>query len=284
MIQFDRQYRFAAGRAGGSGFEIGATSPERPTAMHISFSVEKSDTETPNTARISLSNLNPEHLAILNETDCVVTLRAGYGNHMPLIFVGTVTYLETSLEGADRETTLEAADGRVELRDTYVSLSYSGSINGKKIIEDIAVEMGVTLTFSYNAQFADYANGFSFVGPAHAALDKACASSGLQWQFENGILQVKKRRDTMTREVFLLSPDSGLIGIPKKITFGKDATGDGDQSGWEVDYLLNGSIGMGDYIRLESKLVQGYFRARSIEMNGDNLEGDWLCTAKLLEA
>jgi len=284
MMQFDRQYRLAAGPAGGEGFEIGETSPENPTALHINFSVDKCDTETPNTATVSLWNLSPEHLAILNDEDCVVTIKAGYGNLVPLVFVGTVTFISTEQDGADRETSIELADGRIELRDTYVSLSYSGLINSKKIIEDVAAQMGVTVSFSYNAQFYDFPTGFSFIGPGRVALDKACASSGLDWQIQNGILQVKMSRDTMTREVFVLSPDSGLLYIPKKITYGKDSKGDGEQSGYEVIYLMNGAIGIADFVRIESREVKGYFRVKSIEMKGDNIEGDWICTARLLEA
>jgi hypothetical protein len=282
--QFDRQYRLSAGPAGGAGFEVGATSPTSPTALHIHFIVDKCDSENPNRAKISLWNLNPEQLAILNMTDCVVVLRAGYGNHMPLIFVGCVSFVRTMLDGADRETTIEAVDGRMELRDGYVSLSYSGTINTKKILQDAAAGMGLTVSFSYNAQFADLPNGFSYIGPGHVALDKACASSGLQWSIQNGVLQVKMRRDTMTREVYVLSPDSGLIGIPKRIMLGKDNTGAEDQPGWEVEYLLNGAIGIGDFVRLESDTVTGYFRLRSIELSGDNLEGKWMCTSKLMEA
>jgi hypothetical protein len=286
MVQFDRQYRFAA-----NGFEIGATTPESPTALHINFSVDKCDTETPNTANISLWNLSPAQLATLNEPDCVVTLKAGYGDRMPLIFVGTVTYISTELDGADRETAIEAVDGRVELRDTFVSLSYAGQINSKKIIQDIAGEMGITTSFSYNAEFYDYPNSFSVVGPGRTALDKACGSSGLQWQIQNGILQIKNRNDTMTREVFVLSPDSGLIHIPKKIMLSPEGvtqdspgSGDAERPGYEVEYFLNGAIGIGEYVRLESKVATGYFRVHSIEMSGDNIEGDWLCRARLMEA
>jgi len=284
MLQFDRQYRFAAGPAGGTGFEIGETSPESPTALRINFAIEKADTETPNMSTVKLWNLNPEHLAVLNQKDCVVTLRAGYGSQMTLIFVGTVTYLETSMDAGDRETKIELADGRIELRDCYVSLSYSGAVNTKKIIEDVATEMGVTVTFSYNAKFANLPNGFSCVGPGRVALDKACATTNLQWGIQNGVLQVHNKLDTMTREVFLLSPDTGLLGIPKKITFGESGAGTEEQTGWEIEYLLNGAIGIGDYVRVESKAVMGYFRVRSIEMTGDNIEGDWICTAKILEA
>ena len=284
--QFDRQYRFTAG-----GFEIGYTSPEQPMATRINFSVEKADTETPNTSRISLWNLNPEHLAVLNEKDCLVTLRAGYGDRMPLLFVGTVTFISTELDGANRQTDMEVVDGRVTLRDTFVTVSYSGLISSEKIIQDMAAQMGVPVDFSYNAEFYTFPNGFSCVGSARTALDKACASSGLQWQIQNGILQIRMRQDVMSREVFVLSPDSGLIGVPKKVMISPggvtiDSTGKGakDLPGYEVEYFLNGVIGIGDYIRLESKAATGYYFLHSVEMIGDNYEGDWLCRARILEA
>ena len=283
MKHFDRQYRFAAGPAGGEGFEVGVTVPESPTALRIRFLVDKCETETPNVATVSLWNLNPEQLAILNEKDCIVTLRAGYGQRMPLIFVGCITYIQTSLDRGDRETHMEIADGRIELRDCYVSLSYAGTISTKKIIEDVAADMGITVSFSYNAEFYDMPKGFSFIGPGRVALDKACASSGLQWTIQNGILHIKMLRDTMTQQVYLLDADSGLLSIPKKINYSADNTDDEDQSGYMVEYLLNGAIGIGDFVRLESKIVKGYFRVKSVEMRGDNLKGDWKCTAKLIE-
>lgn len=283
MRNFDRQYRFSAGPAGGAGFEVGATSRSQPTALHISFSIQKADTESQNTSKITLWNLSPSQLATLNEKDCIVVLKAGYGNHMPLVFTGAVSFVQTTVDGADRMTEIEAIDGRIEIRDTYISVSYSGVINTKKIIDDIAQEMGVTVTYSYNAEFVDLPNGFSFVGQAKNALDKACASSGLSWSFQNGILQVKKLKDTMSQEVFLLTPDTGLINIPKKVSVAAEDKDAKDQTGWDVDYLMNAAINIDDYVRVESKAVTGYFRVYSIEIEGDNIEGSWMCTARLLE-
>ena len=88
MANFDRQYRLAAGKAGDEGFEIGGGL--RP--LHINFSVEKADTNSQNTAKVTIWNLNDEHIAELNKDDCVVSLHAGYGNTRPLIFAGVVTY------------------------------------------------------------------------------------------------------------------------------------------------------------------------------------------------
>ena len=285
MRQFDRQYRFIA-----PGLEIGAMSSGQPMATRVNFLVEKAETESPNSARISLWNLNPEQLAILNTPDCMIMLRAGYKDMMPLIFVGTVVFVSTRLDGADRETEIEAVDGRVCIRDTYVSLSYAGKINSKKIISDTAMEMGVVVSFSYNAQFYDFPYGFSFVGAARSILDKACASSGLQWHIQNGILQIKNRNDTMNRKAFVLSPDSGLLHIPKKIMLGPESnmvdsqgSSDEERPGYEVEYFMNGAINVSDYVRLESEKVMGYFRLESVELRGDNIQGDWVCRATLIE-
>lgn len=279
-VQFDRQYRFSAGQAGGAGFEVGVASP---VALHINFNVQKADVSSANTSKITLWNLNKAQLATLNEKDCVVTLKAGYGSTMPLIFVGAVSRIETTNDGADRMTEIEAIDGRVELRDTFVSLSYKGVINTKKIMQDVAQQMGVSVTFSYNATFADYPNGFSFIGAGRTALDKVCAPTDLIWDIQNGILQIKRKGDTMSRQVFVLSPDSGLIGIPKKLTQGAENETDENSKGWEVVYLLNGAIGVGDYVKIESETVTGFFRVHTVEHEGDNIEGDWLSTAQLYE-
>ena len=284
MTLFDRQYRFSFGPAGGAGSEIGATTPDSPTAIRINFNIEKADCENPNNARFSLWNLNPQHLAMLNEKDCVVQLRAGYGNHMSLCFTGVITFINTIMDGGDRETILEACDGRVALRDTYVSLSYSGVVSGRTVVNDIAAQMGLAVTHSHNVVLADIPHGFSFVGLGRVGLDKAVASSGAQWQIYNGVLQIKNHRDTMNRQVYTLSAETGLIRIPKRITFSEAESGVGDEMGWEVDYLLNGAIGIGDFVHLDSNRVQGHFRVRSIEMNGDSLQGEWICTARLIEA
>mgnify|MGYP000152288459 FL=1 len=83
-------------------------------------------------------------------------------------------------------------DNRIEIRDTCVSVSYSGAVNCKTLIQDTADQMGVTVSFSYNAEFKDIPNGYSYVGPARNVLTKACETSGLVWSINNGVLQVKK--------------------------------------------------------------------------------------------
>ena len=280
---FDRQYRLAAGPAGGAGFEVGETSKAQPVALHVNFSLQKSDLETQNTGRVTLWNLNPSQLAVLNEKDCVVSLKAGYGSKLALIFAGIVSYVSTTIDSADRKTEIEVIDNLVEIRDTYVSVSYNGTVNWKTIFDDVAAQMGVAVSYSYNAEFVDISNGFSFVGLARDIMTKGCKCCNLSWSIQNGVMQVKKPGDVMSREVYVLSPDTGLLGIPARVVITQDEATGKNTLGWDVEYFLNGAINIDDYVKLESETVIGYFRVYSLEISGDNVSGDWICKARLLE-
>lgn len=282
-VNFDRQYRLAAGKAGGVGFEIGETANNEPVPLHINFSVQRSDLETQNTGRVTVWNLSKQHLAVLDEKDCALSLKAGYGNRMPLIFAGIVASSTTSLDGADRKTEIEVVDNLVEIRDTYVAVSYSGNVNWKTIMDDVANQMGVAVTYSYNAAFADIPNGFSFVGQARDIMTKGCDCCGLAWSLQNGVMQIKRPGDTMSREVYVLSEETGLLGIPARVTEAASQENASPEIGWDVEYFLNGAINIDDYVRLESEKVTGYFRVYSVEISGDNLSGDWICKARLKE-
>ena len=262
---FDRQYRLAAGPAGGAGFEVGETSKAQPVALHVNFSLQKSDLDTQSISGVTLWNLNPSQLAVLNEKDCVVSLKAGYGSKLALIFAGIVSYVSTTIDSADRKTEIEVIDNLVEIRDTYVSVSYNGTVNWKIIFDDVAAQMGVAVSYSYNAEFVDISNGFSFVGLARDIMTKGCKCCNLSWSIQNGVMQVKKPGDVMSREVYVLSPDTGLLGIPARVVITQDEATGKNTLGWDVEYFLNGAINIDDYVKLESETVTGYFRVYSLE-------------------
>lgn len=80
-----------------------------------------------------------------------------------------------------------------------------------------------------------------------------------------------------------MNSETGLISIPKRITIGATSEKEGAQTGWEVTYLLNGAVGVNDVVKIQSAAANGYFRVHKVTIDGDNLEGDWVCTAQLLE-
>ena len=184
-------------------------------------------------------------------------MRTGYGNRISLIFAGIVSYVSTTIDSADRKTEIEVIDNLIEIRDTYVSVSYNGVVNWKTIFDDVANQMGVAISYSYNAEFVDISNGFSFIGKAKDIMSKGCKCCNLSWSLQNGVMQVKKPGDVMSKEVYLLSPDTGLLGIPSRVVITQDEATGSNTLGWDVEYLLNGAINIDDFVRDESDTGKG---------------------------
>ena len=280
MANFDRRYTLRCGKRGGSGFLLGGQGAD---PLHISFSVEKSDSETLNTAKVHIWNLGDANLRILEEPDLTVELSAGYGNQLPVILVGNVTFAATETDRADRVTVLEVSDGRVALRDAYLTLSLNEIVDSKAVYEAIAAQMGLSLIFADDLSFVTFPTGYCFVGKAKDALHRVCAANGHTWTIQNGILQITLPGRPLHSKGYLLSGRSGLIGTPKRIIISRSGEDTAPLTGWEITYLLNGAIGVNDVVQIESSSANGYYRVHKVTMDGDNLEGDWICTAQVLE-
>ena len=76
---FMRTYTMKCGKMKSKGFMIGNNQNATETTLHVSFSVEKCDVESPNTAKVQVWNLSDENLKILDGKDCIVELKAEYG-------------------------------------------------------------------------------------------------------------------------------------------------------------------------------------------------------------
>lgn len=280
---FLRRYVMTCGKMGQSGFEIGNIHNATEDVLHVSFSVEKSNAESPNTAKVQVWNLSDRNLRVLDTKDCILELKAGYADTMALILVGNITTVTTVPDKADRMTEIEVMDGRVELRDTNISVSLNGTVNCKDVYKLIAGQMGVSVVFANDLSFKTLPNGYSYVGKAKNALQKMANACGHSWTIQNKVLQITWPGRAVNTMGYLLDSSSGLIGRPKRITISTGMDSKEAQTGWEVQYFLNGAIGVNDIVKLQSEDASGFFLVHKITIDGDNMEGDWLCTAQLLQ-
>lgn len=275
-----RRYILKAGQKGKKGFEVGNIQSATQDALHISFSIEKSDAESPNAAKVQIWNLTDQHIKVLESKDCVIELKAGYGDKMVLILLGTITSAITTRSNADRMTELSVVDSFTELRDTYINVSLNGKVNSKTVYNTIANKMGLPIKFGKEVKFKNIPNGYSYVGKAKNALHKIATFNKNVWSIQDGIILVAVPGCAVKTSGYLLSEKTGLIDIPRKITISTDKKK--EKSGWEVKYFLNGAIGVNDTVQLKSDHANGYFRVLKVTMDGDNMEGDWICTAQIV--
>ena len=280
---FYRRYVLSVGKNGGAGFQIGNIHSATEEALHISFSVEKSDAESSNTAKIQVWNLSEQNLKALDTKDILVELKAGYGEQTALILVGNVTHVTTTSDGADRMTEIEVVDGRAELRDANISVSRNGKVDTKDLYSLIAGQMGLSISFAKDLSYVKFPNGYSFVGKGKNALQRIATANGHAWTIQNGVIQITLPGRSLNTQGYLLNSASGLIGIPKRVTISQSTGRSDSLTGWEAEYFLNGAVGVNDVVQIQSSTANGYYRVCKVTFDGDNMEGDWMCTAQLLE-
>lgn len=280
---FYRTYTLKAGKMGNKGFEIGTINSPTQECLHISFSVEKSDSESANTSKVQIWNLSKENLSILEQKDAIVELKAGYDNNNALALVGNITSVVTTSDNADRMTEIEVVDGRVALRDGMASVSINGSVNCKDVYKRFATAMGLSIVFANDLTFVTLPNGFSFVGQARTGLQKLAACCGHSWTIQNEVIQITWPGRSISTKGYLLNNETGLIGTPKKIAISESSDDDKSRTGWEATYLMNCAIGVNNIVYIQSDTANGYYLVHKVTIDGDNMEGDWQCTAQLLE-
>lgn len=295
MPRFNRDYRLLVGPAGRKGVEIAPP-------LRMTFDISKDTKEEPNEIKIRVWNLKPETRDAIVEPDSVAALYAGYAEEDgPLLLAyGTVLQGWTYFDGPDVITELDVLDGYAQIRDTVVSLGYGPGPQARLIITDIAKQMGLRLVMPDDAPDRVWQNGFSYYGAARVALHKVVQGTGLEWSIQNGELQVISRRGTTTRQGFVLSATSGLIGHPERTRQGArekakvrdQRTGDNrnivsarqQRDGWRVNSLLLPTLNPGDLIKLESRTVEDWFRVESLKHVGDwGGPGDWQTELELVD-
>lgn len=301
-MNFLRQYSILLGIPGQMGTEITSVGNNRP--LHVNFSLEKADTQSSNTGKLQISNLNDEHKALLSEDKCVVEIRAGYSDTLGTIFLGGVANPSETLSGADRTIEVELIDGLANY-DSIGSMSVNGVVTGEVILDEIRNQMGIasmiiTDKAATMLQSAKYGNGYCQVGKMKAALQSLMNKAGLTYSLQNGVLQIFSPGEAITTQAYVLSERTGLISIPKKISITQTAASKGSEGkisslsaatsessngtpGYEVEYFINGAIGINDLVQIESKELNGIFRVYKQSYSGDNYSGDWKCTAQIVE-
>lgn len=81
---------------------------------------------------------------------------------MALILVGNITSVTTIPDNADRLTEIEVMDGRVELRDTNITVSLNGSVNCQDVYKYIAGQMGCSIVFAKDLSYKTLPSNSTF--------------------------------------------------------------------------------------------------------------------------
>ena len=291
MAQFNRIYKLLVGVEGKDGIIIEKKANEE--ALNIAFNIDKDLTNETNKCSIQLYNISDETEKKIERDDSVCTLSVGYAEDIGIrrIFVGEVTSAWSHQDGPDYVIELELGDGQVAIRDTTVNLGYEKGVSLKKVVDDIAAEMGLALFVAENVKFSTYSEGFSFSGFGKDCLDKVCKKDKLNWSIQNNQLQIINDGGTTKMQAVVLSPTTGLIGSPEKVIEArkkvkkknadksKVAENDTSSNAAKIKYrlhcLINPTLNPGDLVKVESKVFTGFLKIGKLNHHGELDSTDW---------
>ena len=247
---FDRVVKVSVGPAGAIGREW--------SDLRIGFSVEKTSTPEPNKAEAFIFNLSQDSIGYINQVDNILQISAGYAESgAERIFIGDITNVETSGDGADLVCRIEAGDGEKQFRTARVNKNYSKQVGLGEVVKYLASTLGLGSVNVAGDIKLPY--GISLIGTTRQALDHVTKSLGLEWSIQNNLLRVDLAGELNGETAALLSPGSGLIGSPSRSV-----------DSIKLTCLLNTRIQPRSKVVVEAKGFDGEYRVDKCRHFGDN--------------
>lgn len=253
---------------GGVSIESGNVDGRAVPILRVEFAVEHTLKKEPNTASVTITNLREDTRALLSRRGIATVVEAGYVGRRSVIFEGTLDFGATERDGTDWISTFESTDGGAAMRAARINETFKAGIDVRDVIAKAADQLGVALgnvleaTANGNVKGAidAFKNGITMSGPAVPQFDRIMRSMGYDWSVQNGALQILEPGDVLDDgELILLKRGTGLVGSPQP----------GDDGAIVVRTLMLPSLIPGRRIKVESRLVDGFFRIERSSFSGD---------------
>jgi hypothetical protein len=278
-LQFKRKYRLQVDTL-------------RFTELDISFSIEKSLRSTPNKASIKITNLSEESRNQLDElslnrsrgTGRIRTvLEVGYqSDPLSAIFSGDLRNAKSEeTPPGTWVTTLEGEDAGRAFLWSRVNTSFAPGATPLQVamscVEAMGIGVGNLREALANATFEqggnNYEAGTVLSGSAPDELRGVLRSCGFTYSVQDNVLQVLRRGAAIQRTAVRLAWNTGLVGSPVKQLDGTI----------KLAALLNPDIYPSRQLQIESRTVNGTFKAEKVKYSGDVAALAWYCEIEARE-
>lgn len=249
----------------------------KATGLRIVFDIEKTDLgREANKASISIYNLNESNQVASQSKDTLITLKIGYGDNLDQLFVGNMNKSVTKRQGADMVTTLTTGDGEKALREGRVDKSYAAGYSVKTTIKEVAdtfKEAGEVIVGDLTGRLLGVADkkvqtGLTLSGMAKDVMDDLVGKLDIEWSIQDNDFQLLKPDEGTQEEAVLLTPQTGLLGIPVK-------RGD---DGVEFVSLIIPKIRPGRLVTIHSKHIFETMKVTKAVFRGDTHGQPWHIT------
>lgn len=245
------------------------------TDLRIVWRYKKSWLWTPNNGEIQIYNFAEESRAkMVAAKGLKAALFGGYGGDFPQICVMDIKQANSRHEQPNWITKLEGGDGARAWAYSHANLSFGKNTPAVAVISGLVDSIGKRLAAAsipeLNAATAGglFKNGYNVNGAAAPALRDVAAQFGLAMSFQDDEVRLAKP-DQGLKEIFEISPDSGLIKSPEYAS----PPVPGKPQLIKAEILHNAAIKVWSTVRLRSTAHDGEFVVRELTHSGDTAPG-----------
>lgn len=188
------------------------------TDLRIQCRIEKSIDKSPNTLKVSITNLAESTRLDLVTRPLTVRVDAGYDGNLRHIFTGDMRKGWSEKKGTDWLTHLHLADGDRAYRLARVNKSYKRGTDVITVIKECARSLGMTLDDTVLASTTlreQCTNGEVLDGATRDELSRLLAPFGYGWSIQNGKLSILRDEQVSASEAWTIDEDDGMIESPE---------------------------------------------------------------------
>lgn len=250
---FDRYCAVTIGKANALGASF------KYTDLRTTFHIDKTSEFYSNKSTIGLYNLTQENRSKFKRGDSI-RLVAGYSGASlsSMLYFGEIVTVTNERKGADIVTTFLCGDAENQILNSHFEKTYPPGAPAVQVIEELVVEMGISIGVVIGIESLVFSSGFSAYGTVANSLNKILKNQGLEFSVQNNALQILPKSAHTGEEAVSLTKNSGLIGVPSE---GNDF--------YKFKSLIIPNLTPGRLLAVESDTVTGFFRIRKAVYEGD---------------
>ena len=214
-----------------------------------------------NNMKLTIYNLSEQNYERF-KLGSVVTFKAGYSDNIGLIFAGTVISADRMYNGSESKTILQMKEDRYRNLATWQAIRFEAR-KGELLSTLVKRLCGAITTVVPNlfdsdtSQVPDQAllRDRVFVGDPFKALTDLITPYQMYYSTNNGVIVFHQKLGNYTYRSTLLTPETGLIGIPSRSILKRKIDNEPEKKdneiAWNISSVMNYNFAIGDRVSFE---------------------------------
>lgn len=263
------------GGASGGGDFPGATGSSKTgrdlSNLRINFHIKHQQAGQPATLWARIYNMAPKTMQEVIQYGRVKVMAGYHFSGYGLIFDGSVVQYRRGKENpTDTYLEIHAGDGDDRINYGIFLKEYPANTSDAKILEDAVKELGYKPDESYiqkelmkemEKSLTQRAN--TKMGMVRDQLRELMQKYNANFYFQHGKIYIQKNGDTLKGKAVVLSPKTGLVGLPEVTP-----------QGIQCQCLLNPKIYVGSRVKIDASVLSGvpFTPGSNVKVTGDNIQ------------